>query len=69
MIIDGKYYDEKEPFGKDALVLEILRQLEYYNNQPATSEFSKGFEHCCNVFKEKIKKMIAEKSAKEKSND
>lgn len=30
----------------------ISNKLDYWDRQPATKEFSKGFEHCCKAMRE-----------------
>ncbi len=32
----------------------IEERLDYYDNQPMTSEFSKGFQHSCNMFRKEL---------------
>jgi len=38
--------------------------LDYWDGQPVTSEFSRGFQHCCFIFKQRIDKIFLEEFGK-----
>ena len=33
----------------------LKHKIKYWNNQPTTDEFSKGFEHCCKAITDELK--------------
>lgn len=55
--------------SKEKTIKELTEDLDYWDNQPATSEFAKGFEHCCEVIKKRITLDSSRASVKENEND
>ena len=49
-------------------IQELIEQLNYFDRQPANEEFSKGFEHCCKVFRKKIEKVFGKELTQKDTN-
>ena len=52
--------------GTKEIINKIIDDLNYYDKQPVTNEFSKGFTHCCNVFRKRLNKWTSEMNRKAK---
>ncbi len=51
--------DIEKSYIKKEDVLGLNKEVfAYHNKQPATDEFSKGFEHACKVIEKELKKRI-----------
>ncbi len=42
-------------------IRRLREDLDYYDNQEASDEFSKGFEYCCKVFRKKMDELAGSK--------
>ena len=39
-------------------IKELKEDLDYHNRQPVKGEFSRGFEHCCELFEKRIENVF-----------